>query len=107
LIAAFPGEITQAECQTMISYLVKDKIALLIEAGVPEGTNVAHKHGWVTDLYGIIHDMSDAAIVFTPGGDYVLSVFLFHPGQIVFDPANELIKDISRAIYNFYNLPQP
>lgn len=107
LIAAFPGEITQAECQTMISYLVKDKIALLIEAGVPEGTNVAHKHGWVTDIYGIIHDMSDAGIVFTPGGDYVLSIFLFHPDQIVFDPANQLVKDLSRAVYNFYNLPQP
>ncbi|HNT25732.1 MAG TPA: serine hydrolase [Anaerolineales bacterium] len=107
LLAAFPGEITQAECQTMIDYLTKDKIALLIEAGVPDGTNVAHKHGWVQDLYGIIHDMSDAAIVFSPGGDYVLTVFMYHPVQIVFDPANELVKDISSAVYNYYNVPQP
>ncbi len=105
LLAAFPGEITQAECQTMINYLIQDRIALLIQAGVPDGTNVGHKHGWVPDIYGIIHDMSDAAIVFTPGGDYVLTVFMYHPVQIVFDPANNLVKDLSRAVYNYYNIP--
>jgi beta-lactamase class A len=105
LIAAFQGEVTQTECQTMINYLVQDRIALLIQSGVPDGTNVAHKHGWVTDIYGIIHDMSDAAIVFTPGGDYVFTVYMYHPVQIVFDPANQLVKDLSQAIYNYYNIP--
>jgi beta-lactamase class A len=105
LIAAFPDEITQSECQSMINYLVQDRIALLIQAGVPDGTNVAHKHGWVTDIYGIIHDMSDAAIVFTPGGDYVMAVYMYHPFQIYFDPANQLVKDLSRAIFNYYNIP--
>jgi beta-lactamase class A len=105
LIAAFPGEITQTECQTMINYLVQDRIALLIQAGVPDGTNVAHKHGWVTDIYGIIHDMSDAAIVFSPGGNYVFTVYMYHPVQIVFDPTNQLVKDLSQAIYNYYNIP--
>jgi beta-lactamase class A len=107
LIAAFPGEITQTECQSMINYLIQDRIALLIQAGVPDGTNVAHKHGWVTDIYGIIHDMSDAAIVFSPGGDFVFTVYMYHPVQIVFDPANDLVKDLSRAIYNYYNIPTP
>jgi beta-lactamase class A len=107
LIAAFPGEITQAECQSMINYLIQDRIALLIQGGVPDGTNVAHKHGWVTDIYGIIHDLSDAAIVFSPGGDYVFTVYMYHPVQIIFDPANELVKDLSRAIYNYYNIPTP
>ncbi len=107
LIAAFPNEINQAECREMINYLIQDRIALLIQAGVPDGTNVAHKHGWVTDAYGIIHDMSDAAIVFTPGGDFVFTVYMYHPVQIVFDPANQLVKDLSRAIYNFYNIPTP
>ena len=107
LIAAFPGEITQVECQSMINYLVQDRIALLIQAGVPDGTNVAHKHGWVTDQYGVIHDMSDAAIVFTPGGDYVFTFYMYHPVQIVFDPANQLVQDLSRAIYNYYNIPSP
>ena len=107
LIAAFPGEITQTECQSMINHLIQDRIALLIQAGVPDGTNVAHKHGWVTDIYGIIHDLSDAAIVFSPGGDYVFTIYLYHPVQIIFDPTNELVKDLSRAMYNYYNIPIP
>ncbi len=78
-----------------------------VQAGVPDGTNVAHKHGWVTDAYGIIHDMSEAAIVFTPGGEFGFTVYMYHPVQIVFDPANHLVKDLARAIYNFYNLPTP
>jgi beta-lactamase class A len=107
LIAAFPGEITQPECELMIDNLIKDKTARLIEAGLPDGTNIAHKHGWVTDPYGIIHDMSDTAIVYTPGGSYVLAVFLYDAEQIIFDPANEMVKNISRAVYNYYNLPEP
>ena len=107
LIAAFPQEVTQQECQIMIDNLLKDKTARLIEAGLPDGTNIAHKHGWVTDPYGIIHDMSDAAIVYTPGGNYVLSVFLYDAEQIIFDPANEMVKNLSRAVYNYYNLPGP
>jgi hypothetical protein len=91
----------------MVDWLVEDHIALLIQAGVPDGTRVAHKHGWVADSFFVIHDMSDAAIVFTPGGNYVLVVYLYHPVQLVFDPANELVKNLSRAVYNFYNLPTP
>lgn len=107
LIAAFSGEITQTECQSMLNYLIQDRIALLIQAGVPDGTNVAHKHGWVTDIYGVIHDMSDAAIVFTPGGDFVFTIYLYHPVQIIFDPGNQLVIDLSRAIYNYFNIPTP
>jgi beta-lactamase class A len=107
LIAAFPGEITQPECEMMIDNLLQDKTARLIEAGLPDGTNIAHKHGWVTDIYGIIHDMSDAAIVYTPGGNYVLSIYLYDSEQIIFDPANDMVKNLSRAVYNYYNLPEP
>lgn len=105
LLAAFPGEITQSECQEMIDTLALDKTAVLIEAGLPDGTKIAHKHGWVPDVFGIIHDMSDAAIIFSPGGNYVLSIYLYHPAQLIFEPSNDMVADISRAIYNYYNLP--
>jgi beta-lactamase class A len=106
LAAVFPGELTQTECQQMIQFLKNDRTPWLILAGVPDGTEVAHKHGWVSDAFGIIHDMSDAGIVFTRGGDYVLSIFLYHPVQLVFEPANELVSQLSQAVYNYYNLPQ-
>lgn len=106
LVAIFGEDISQAECQQMIQYLKNDRTPWLILAGVPDGTEVAHKHGWVSDPFGIIHDMSDAGIVFTKGGDYVLSIFLYHPVQLVFEPANALVAQLSQAVYNFYNLPQ-
>jgi beta-lactamase class A len=107
LTAVFPGDITQGDCQVMLDYLAQDKTGSLIQEGVPDGTRVAHKHGWVTDASYVIHDMSDAAIVYTPGGDYVLAVYLNHPVQLVFDPSNKLVADLSRAVYHFYNLPTP
>ncbi len=105
LIAAFPGEITQAECQMIVALMKGDRTPWLIPAGVPDGTEVAHKHGWVPDAFGIIHDISDAAIVYTQGRTYVLAIFLYHPVQLVFEPSNKLVVDLSRAVYNFYNLP--
>lgn len=104
LIAMFPGEITQSECQQMDNLLRMDHAGVLIQAGVPDGTRVAHKHGWVVDSFGVIHDMSDAAIVYTPGGNYVLTIFLYHPTQLVWDQVSKLFADLSRAVYNFYNL---
>lgn len=107
LIAAFPAEITQSECQTMISYLSMNPVAFLIKAGTPDGTQIAHKHGWVSDVFGVINVIQDAAIVFTPGGDYILVILLHHPQQLIWETASKLVADLSRAIYNYYNLPQP
>jgi len=104
LVAVFPGEITQIECRTMIVFLTRNKLGSLIEAGVPDGTRVAHKHGWVT-LFGIMNTLGDAAIVYTPVGDYVLVIFLHQPVQLLWDPASQLVADLSQAIYNFFNLP--
>jgi len=102
LLAVFPDEFTQQECQAMINYLTRNDIGLLIEAGVPDGTPVAHKHGWVT-YFGVMNTLGDAGIVYTPGGNYVLSVFIHHPDQLIWDPASELVAVISEAIYNYFN----
>jgi beta-lactamase class A len=107
LVAAFPDQINSEVCQRIINYLSADKIGVLIEAGVPEGTQIAHKHGWVTGSDGVIHDFSDASIVYTAGGNFVLSIYAYHPVQIVFDNANALFASLGDAVYNFYNLPTP
>ncbi len=101
----FPVEITQTECQAMLNVLQENRIAVLLEAGLPDGSHIAHKHGWVTDTTaGIIYFMSDAGIVFSSGGDYVITVNLYHPTQLIFEPANQLVAQLSRAVYNYYNL---
>lgn len=103
--AVFPGEITQTECKQMISFLVLNRLPLLITAGLPEGTQIAHKHGWGPDMSGdgLLHNMGDAGIVYTPGGNYILSIFLHTQSQLLFDPANAMVTDLSRAVYNYFN----
>ncbi|HEX5839164.1 MAG TPA: serine hydrolase [Anaerolineales bacterium] len=106
LVAAFPDKITSQICQQMISFLTADKIGVLIEAGVPEGTQVAHKHGWITEpSSGFIQNISDAGIIYTPGGNYVLAIYAYHPVQTVWDPVSALFAQMSQAVYNFYNIP--
>lgn len=97
--AAFPGRLTPEECTTMLDYLSRNKIGVLIEAGVPEGTRVAHKHGWIEDTKG------DVGIVFTPGGDYVLAMLLYEDQTLPWDQASTLMADLSRAVYNYFNPP--
>lgn len=102
LQAVFPDELTQEECQAMVNYLGHNKIGLLIEAGVPDGTPVAHKHGWVT-YFGVMNTLGDVGIVYTPGGNYVLSIFVYHPDQLIWEPASELVAVLSEAVYNYFN----
>jgi beta-lactamase class A len=106
LMAVFPGDFTQRECQTMLTFLTRNNLGLLIEAGVPDGTEVAHKHGWVT-YFGVMNTLGDAGIVYTPGGNYVLVIFLYRSGELIWDPASELVASLSQAVYNYFNYPSP
>lgn len=105
LAAVFPSTINKEVCQQMVEILVADKLGALLQAGVPEGTRIAHKHGWVTNpSTGVIDNVSDAALVYSPGGDYILVVFTHHPTQILFDNANILFGQLSQAVYNYFNV---
>jgi len=106
LVAAFPDKMTKDVCNRIINYLEQDKIGQLIEAGVPDGTVVAMKHGWISRCVGCgLTDISAAGIVFSPGGNFVLSVYTYEAPQNDFDPTNLLIANLTKAIYNYYNLP--
>ncbi len=105
LIAAFPGKINQSVCQQMIDDLKRDRIGVLIEAGIPEGVQIAHKHGWISGPSGIIQNISDAAIVYTPGGNYILVIYAYHPVQAVWEPVSGMFAQISEAVYDYFNLP--
>lgn len=105
LVAVFPGKITQAECQLMISALSNNNTPYLIEVGSPEGTQIAHKHGWVNDIStGVINTIGDAGIVYTPSGNYVLTIYFYHPIQLPWEAISTLIGDMAKIIYNYYNI---
>jgi len=100
LMAAFPNQFTPQECRTMIDLLTQNEVGpIFISGGSPDGV-VAHKHGW--DRLPLTN-VADAALVFTPGGDYVLTIFIHHPDTMGFEDANRLIISVARATYNYFN----
>jgi beta-lactamase class A len=101
----FPGQISQNECKQMEHYLELNTLPVLLAAGVPEGTRMGHKHGWIQELDGVVHTYCDAALVFSPGGDFVMTVYLWKKEQILFDPANSIMADLAQTTYNYFNIP--
>ncbi len=104
LIAAFPDKVSPDTCQLLIDFMAQDKLGALIQGGVPDGTLVPHKHGYVLSRDGVMHDTSDAGIVYTPGGNFVLSIYTYHPVQNIWDITNPLFVSLSQAIYNYFNI---
>ncbi|MBI5964970.1 MAG: serine hydrolase [Chloroflexi bacterium] len=104
LIAAFPDKVSPATCQLLIDFMAQDKLGSLIQGGVPDGTLVPHKHGYVPAADGVVHDTSDAGIVYSPGGNFVLSIYSYHPVNNIWDNINPLFGDLAKAIYNYFNL---
>jgi len=100
LVAAYPDAFTADECGQMIEWMSMNCIDSLIEAGVPVGTSVAHKHGWTGDTH------ADSALVFSPGGDFVLVIFLYRPEWLEWEESASLMANIATATYNYFNPSQ-
>ncbi len=101
LAAVYGDAVTQRECQTLIAFMGQNKIGSLIEEGVPPDVTVAHRNGWISDTHG------DAAIVLSPGGDYVIVLILYKPGWLEWELSAPLIANMSRATYNYFNFEEP
>ena len=103
-MAAFPdGQFTQRECRQMIELMSGNDLQRLLQAGIPEGTRIAHKNGWIADMVG------DAGIVFPPNGrDYVISVFVWEEADFQnYEQLWPLVEEISRAAWNYFNPDNP
>ncbi len=102
LFELFPGQYTSSECQTMLHVMSNNTVDGLLKAGVPEGVQVAHKHGWIDNTHG------NAGVMFTPGGNYVVVMMLHEPVFLSFTETSlPLLAETSRRIYNYYNPAQP
>ena len=102
LLAVYPEFVSPDECARMLELLSENILGTLIKGGVPDGTRVAHKHGWRSSPLDMI---GDSGVVFTPGGDYVLSVFLWDDQEMVWESTSKLVANLSRAVYNYFNPP--
>jgi uncharacterized protein YraI len=101
LIERFGSAYEPRECRQMLHVMSNNTVDALLKAGVPEGTRVAHKHGWISDTH------SNAAIFFTPGGDYVMVMAVYGPGFLNFQQSLPMIAEASRLVYNHYNPDAP
>lgn len=100
LIDEFGEGIDARECRQMLHVMSNNTVDALLKSGVPADTRVAHKHGWIADTHG------NAALFFTPGGDYVIAMMLFQPQWLDFQESLPLFAEVSRRVYNHYNPEQ-
>jgi beta-lactamase class A len=98
LMVAYPGAFTADECGEMVEWMTKNSFNNLIEARLPEGTVVAHKHG-----FGNEGPHADAGIVFSPGGDFILVIYLDSSQYLEWAESSALAADIAKATYNYFN----
>ena len=98
LLAAYHNRLAPDECQSILDVMVQNKVGSFLEAGTPADVPVAHKHGWIGDSH------ADVGIVFSPGGDYVFSVFLYRPGWLEWELSSEVMADLARATYNYFDI---
>jgi beta-lactamase class A/uncharacterized protein YgiM (DUF1202 family) len=97
LIAHYPDEFNEQECRQMLRAMDANEIGVFIEAGVPPGTQVIHKHGWIGDTHG------DAGIVIGPETAYVFVVALYGKSWLQFDLSAPTIAELSRMAWNALN----
>ena len=65
---------------------------------MPEGTIVAHKHG-----FGSTDTIGDAGVVFSPGGDYVIVMYMWKPDYLEWEVTAPIMATISRVVYRYFN----
>ncbi len=101
LLEQFDGLYQPRECRQMLHVMSSNTVDALLKAGVPADTRVAHKHGWISDTHG------NAAVFFTPGGDYIITMMLHQPEWLNFTESLPLIAEVSRTVYNYFNPTAP
>lgn len=101
LMTTFPGEFTVNECRQMVRLMRANRVAALIGAGIPADVPLARKYGWVDEVHG------DAALITSPGADYVLVVMLRNKTWLNYEEGFPLIAEASRLTYNHFNPAAP
>jgi beta-lactamase class A len=102
LLEKVGGKLTADLCAEMIDWLQQPHDPERMVAGLPAGTRIAHKGGWITDM------QSDVGIADSPGGRYVAAIYIWKDGYVtdVHATPSPYLGDFSHTIYTFFN-PEP
>ncbi|HMM29977.1 MAG TPA: serine hydrolase [Aggregatilineaceae bacterium] len=94
LIERFPDAFTAQECRQMLRAMDANEIGVFLEAGVPPGTTVIHKHGWINDTHG------DAGLVIAPDAAYVFVAALYGENWLEFEQSAPALAEMARRTWN-------
>jgi beta-lactamase class A len=102
LLERFAASLTAARCQEMLNRLEQNGDHSRMLAGFPTGTRVAHKSGWIADM------QADVGVVHSPGGDFILAVYVYSPHTAdtteQFNAiAKQAIAGFAQLVYSYYN----
>lgn len=102
LLERFAETLSAERCEEMAARLEQNADTSRMVAGMPGGTRVAHKSGWMDDTQG------DAGIVSSPGGNFVLVVYVYRaiiPNKTLLadEVARPAIAAFARLVYSYYN----
>jgi len=101
LMERYPNDFDAHECRQMLYAMDANVINVFTEAGVPPGTPVLHKHGWIEDSHG------DAAIVLGPDTAYVFVAALYGEDWLEFEFSSPVMAELSRMAWNALNPSAP
>ena len=101
LIERYPNDFDAQKCRRMLHAMDANQIGVFLEAGVPAGTTVIHKHGWIADTHG------DAGLVIGPDGAFVFVAALYGRDWLEFDTSSAVIAELARMTWNAFYPDQP
>lgn len=98
LLEQFSDKLTPARCAEMIERLRHNADRGRMVSGFPNGTDVAHKSGWIDDM------QADVGIVSTPGGNFLVAIYVYQK-QSFADASRAVpaIGQLARLVYTYYN----
>jgi len=98
LRTTFPDTLTADECSTILFYMTHNELRGTIWRGLPDWDTrwVVHRHGLLPAQHG------EVALVWGPTGPYVIAVYVFNPGLVGWEVANQAVADLSRIVWEFF-----
>ena len=93
----YPRAITPVECEAILTWMERSPENALASAGMPQGTRVAHLHGWGRATH------ADLSLIYGPQADFVLMIYLYQPTWLVWEDAAPTFSTIGQLTYRFFN----
>jgi len=99
LLEKYGKNLSPDRCKEMIGWLEKNGDRSRMMSGLPADAKVAHKSGWIPPIV-----QGDAGIVRSPGGDFIVAIYLYQTGERYSDKEiQQQIGSFARLVYTYYN----